>query len=267
MESLIGIYTFYDKIAIITGGASGIGRAVGAELVRHGVHVWLADINGDEAEYAAQAMDGAGTARGLTVDVTDASSVEALVGLVFEKHGRLDLMFNNAGIAVLGDTRYMSLDDWNTLIDVNLRGVIHGIAAAYPRMIEQGHGHIVNTASIAGLVPASYLTGYSLTKHGVVGLSTSLRLEAERYGVRVSVVCPGVIETPMKDHIRLLNKERNELPAGSRAEKPRGYPVDKCARRILYGVERNQGIIVVPAAATLLWILYRFAPRLARLLL
>lgn len=171
-------------------------------------------------------------------------------------HARL---FNNAGIAIMGHARLMTLADWNGLIDVNVRGVVHGVAAAYPLMLRQGSGHIVNTASAAGLAPTPGLTGYAMTKHAVVGLSTSLRLEAARFGVKVSVVCPGLIDTPLKDAMRLLGAEREavlgELP-------PRIlYTPAACARDILRGVARNRAIIVVTPMAKLVWFLYRCAPR------
>src|SRR5207248_6593438 len=115
------------------------------------------------------------------------------------RHGRLDLMVNNAGIGIGGETRELLLAHWDRIIDVNLRGVVHGVHAAYPVMIEQGSGHIVNTASLAGLLPSPGATPYAMTKHAVVGLSLSLRGEAAAYGVRVTAVCPGVVETPILD--------------------------------------------------------------------
>jgi NAD(P)-dependent dehydrogenase (short-subunit alcohol dehydrogenase family) len=259
----MGSDAFSGKVAIVTGGASGIGRALGEELVRRGSQVWLADIDAEAAVKTAAELEGPGSARGLGTDVRDAAAVEELVSGVREARGRLDFMFNNAGIAVFGDVRDMSLDDWNALVDVNLRGVIHGIAAAYPRMIQQGYGHIVNTASVAGLIPVPSMTGYATTKHAVVGLSSSLRYEAERYGVRVSAVCPGVIGTPILEHMKLLNLDRDELLADA----GRLYPVERCARAVLRGVERNRGLIVVTPFAHFFWRIQRFVPRFTGLLL
>ena len=113
--------------------------------------------------------------------------------------GRLDLMFNNAGITWGGDTELLTLDQWNAIIDVNIRGVVHGVAAAYPLMVRQGHGHIVNTASMAGLAAAGQITSYVMTKHAVVGLSLALRSEAAGRGVGVLAVCPTAVETPILD--------------------------------------------------------------------
>jgi NAD(P)-dependent dehydrogenase (short-subunit alcohol dehydrogenase family) len=251
---------FADKAAIVTGGASGIGRALGQELARRGARVVLADINGQSAQAAADAMTTAGgRARAATLDVRDADAVQRLVTETAATDGRLDYMFNNAGIALAGKTRDMTLADWNRLIDVNLRGVVHGVVAAYPVMIAQGFGHIVNTASAAGITPTPGLTGYATTKHAVVGLSTSLRGEAARHGVRVSVLCPGLIDTPIKDNMTLLNTDRQAL---LKSIPIKLHPVEACARATLRGVERNQAIIVVTAFAKIAWLLYRLSPAL-----
>nr|BFE81638.1 hypothetical protein GCM10020093_042390 [Planobispora longispora] len=138
------------RTAIVTGGASGIGRAVCRELSRRGMHVVAADIDEAGAERTAKEFGCASAG----LDVTDARAVRDLVRRVKDERGRLDFMFNNAGIAVGGTTDELTLDHWNRTIDVNLRGVVHGVHAAYPIMLEQGRGHIVNTASLAGLTPA-----------------------------------------------------------------------------------------------------------------
>jgi NAD(P)-dependent dehydrogenase (short-subunit alcohol dehydrogenase family) len=250
---------FAGKIAIVTGGASGIGRALGNELVRRGARVVLADINGDSAGAAAAAIAPNGAASAATVDVTDAAAVERLVSSTVAAHGQLDYLFNNAGIAIMGEARNMTHTDWMQLIDVNLRGVVNGVVAAYPVMIAQGFGHIINTASLAGLVPTPGAAGYATTKHAVVGLSTALRGEAAGFGVKVSVVCPGVIDTPIKYATRLINPnaDRERL-----LKSVPFYSVEACARDILRGVARNRPIIVVTGGAMIAWWLYRLAPRL-----
>src|SRR5690348_14060197 len=140
--------SYVGKSAIVTGGASGIGAALGKALVGAGAHVVLADLDGDGAEKVAASLSGPGSARGVRLDVTDADAVEVLVEEVVDEHGRLDLVFNNAGITLLGETEKLTLAQWNTIIDVNIRGVVHGVAAAYPRMIAQHGGAIINTASM-----------------------------------------------------------------------------------------------------------------------
>jgi NAD(P)-dependent dehydrogenase (short-subunit alcohol dehydrogenase family) len=248
---------FADKIAIVTGGASGIGRAVCGELVRHGARVVIADVNADGAAEAARALGDAATS--VHLDVTDADAVRRVIETVAAEHGRVDYLFNNAGIAILGDARHMTLDDWTRLIDINVRGVVHGVAAAYPLMIRQGFGHIVNTASVAGLAAVPAATGYALTKHAVVGLSTSLRCEAAGLGVKVSVVCPGFINTPIVNSAKLLDVDRNEVMSRFPAKL---HSAEECAQAIVKGVAKNRAIIVVTRPAKVAWVLYRLAPGL-----
>jgi NADP-dependent 3-hydroxy acid dehydrogenase YdfG len=249
---------FAEKVAIITGGASGIGRAIGEQLAQRGAHVVLADRDGERAQSVAAAITaGGGRAAAVTVEVTEAVAVQTVIETTALTHGRLDYVFNNAGVAIAGEAYDMTLADWNRLIDVNIRGVVHGVAAAYPLMLKQGFGHIVNTASAAGLGPVPGFTAYCMTKHAVVGLSTSLRGEARRRGVHVSVVCPGFIETPLLQTMPMLNVDREaslkRLPLLS---------AERCARAILRGVARNRAIIVITPFARITWLLYRLAPEL-----
>jgi NAD(P)-dependent dehydrogenase (short-subunit alcohol dehydrogenase family) len=191
------------------------------------------------------------------VDVRDAAQVQALIEDAFEELGRIDYLFNNAGVNLCAELRDTTLEDWNLLIDVNLRGVVHGVHAAYPIMREQGFGHIVNTASAAGLVPAAAEGAYAATKHAVVGLSLALQIEAAAFGVKVSVVCPGLVDTPILDSTKYVKLD----PEAIRKVAPeRPIPPRKAARRILRGVERNQFYIVITATAHALWRLHRYAP-------
>jgi NAD(P)-dependent dehydrogenase (short-subunit alcohol dehydrogenase family) len=251
---------FEDKIAIITGGASGIGYAVAKELARRGSVLVLADINAEGAEKAASEITGAGgKARATCVNVTKADEVEKLVKETAEEYGRLDYIFNNAGIAIIGEVRDMTLDDWRRIVDVNLWGVIYGTMAAYPLMIEQGFGHIVNTASVAGLVGLPTFASYCTTKHALVGLSTALRPEAAAFGVKVSVVCPGFIRTELFENSIVLNAKREE--AVSKAE-PAAIKVEQAALKIVSGVEKNKSIINFPKSARIGWWLHRLHPSL-----
>ncbi len=247
------------KVAIITGGAGGIGKALAEELAQVGCYVVLADINGDLLERTADELRAAGAQLDAKiVDVRDAAQVESLVRSAFDELGRIDYLFNNAGVNVCAELRDTTLEDWNLLIDVNLRGVVHGVHAAYPIMCEQGFGHIINTASAAGLVPAAAEGAYAATKHAVVGLSLALQIEAASFGVRVSVVCPGLVDTPILDSTKYVNLDPEAIKKIA-PEKP--IPPRKAARRILRGVERNQFYIVITATAHALWRLHRYMPR------
>lgn len=264
--------TYSGRSAIITGGASGIGLALGAELATRGAHVVLADCDGAQASLAAEELDarsrgGVGSVSAAMLDVRDGAAVAALVGEVAARYGRLDLMFNNAGIVVGGRTDEMTIEHWDRVIDVNLKGVVNGVLAAYPLMIEQGQGHLVNTASTAGLAPAVLVAAYSASKHAVVGLSGALRAEAAMFGVRVSVLCPGSVDTPILDRQPPVDLEPLTSPVLTGREymaevglKP--IPAEQFARAALKGVARNRGIIVAPASARAVWYLERLAPGL-----
>ena len=186
------------KVAFVTGGASGIGAALATALVDGGASVWIADRQLGAAQELAQRLNSAGgQAYAVELDVRDYPSFERVVAQVLQQSGRIDYLFNNAGIGVGGEIDTYELDDWNDVFDVNLRGVVHGIQVVYPIMIRQRSGHIVNTASMAWLLAAPGSASYTATKHAVVAISKVLRVEGERHGVQVSASCPGAIRTPI----------------------------------------------------------------------
>jgi NAD(P)-dependent dehydrogenase (short-subunit alcohol dehydrogenase family) len=256
------------SIAIVTGGASGIGRAISTALVRRGHTVSVTDRNAEGAQAVAERLNsvGPGKAYAAGLDVTDAEAVAEHYKAVKAEHGALDLVFNNAGIGIGGLAEELTLDHWNRAIDVNLKGVVHGVHAAYPIMLDQGSGHIVNTASMAGLVPMPMGIPYTATKHAVVGLSMGLRAEAAGRGVKVSVVCPSFVDTPLLANI---NPGLPETPmSGDSVEEikktqPRLYTAHKLARDIMRGVDRNQALIVAPASARIAWRGQRLSPSVA----
>ncbi len=254
-------------VAFITGGASGIGAAIGKALARRGVEVVLADRQLALAEEVAEGIrQSGGRASAVELDVRDAAAFENAVGQIVARCGRIDYLFNNAGIGVAGDIAGYALPDWYDVFDVNLRGVVHGISAVYPVMRAQGSGHIINTASMAGLLPTGEAASYGATKHAVVGLSKTLRIEAEEHGVRVSALCPGVIRTPILTagtYGRWNLKPGSEHKALELWETMRPMNVDAFARKALRGVDRNQAIIIVPSWWKLLWWLERFSPSLS----
>lgn len=247
--------------AIVTGAGSGIGAALCRALTAAGADVVCTDIDGDAARRTAQSLTGRGTARSARLDVTDPVAVQAAVDEVVDHAGRLDLMFNNAGIAWGGDTELLTLQHWNAIIDVNIRGVVHGVAAAYPVMVRQGHGHIINTASMGGLTAAGQITSYVMTKHAVVGLSLALRSEAVGRGVGVLAICPAAVETPMLDKGAVggfVGRDYYLRGQGIRT----AYDPDRLARDTLRAIHRNRALLVVPRQARTAWLFSRLGPRL-----
>lgn len=249
--------TFTGKQAIVTGGGSGIGAALCRALAGAGAEVVCTDIDDAAAERTAEPLG----ARWRQLDVTDAAAVADCVAEVTGRAGRLDLMFNNAGITWGGDTELLTLQQWNAIIDVNIRGVVHGVAAAYPLMVQQGHGHIVNTASMAGLAAAGQITSYVMSKHAVVGLSLALRSEAAGRGVGVLAICPTAVETPILDKGAVGGfVGRDFYRMGQRSA---GFAdADDLAADTLRAIERNKALLVWPRQARTAWRVARYAPGL-----
>lgn len=196
------------QVAVVTGGASGIGRAMVDAFASRGLTVVLADVDTDCLETAVRELTGVGvTAVGVRVDVSDHASVDGLAERVLRELGRVDVLCNNAGIIAPRRPLWEHTpDDWRWTLDVNLLGVANGIRAFVPAMIEAGRGHVVNTASMAGLttIPGGGNGAYSATKHAVVGLSETLRVELDEVApeVGVTVLCPGPVPSRIHDSAR-----------------------------------------------------------------
>ncbi|OBH56006.1 short-chain dehydrogenase [Mycobacterium colombiense] len=255
------------KVAFITGGASGIGAALATRLVEGGAEVWLADRQLAAAQELAQRLSNGGTkAHAIELDVRDYPAFEGAVAEAVRTSGRIDYLFNNAGIGVGGEVDSYTLDDWNDVLAVNLHGVVHGIQAVYPIMIRQRSGHIVNTASMAGLLAGPGTASYTASKHAVVALSKALRVEAERHNVKVSVLCPGAIRTPILTggtYGRMTNTGASDEDLLKFWEPMRPMAPDDFAARVLRAVLRNKAIIIVPAWWKALWYLDRLSPAIS----
>jgi NAD(P)-dependent dehydrogenase (short-subunit alcohol dehydrogenase family) len=249
---------FAEKIAIVTGAASGIGRGLCEALCAKGAVVYAADIQRTGLDELVESATGTGEIRGVTLDVTSRNDFERLVRDVVEEHGRLDLIVNNAVIRVVGDFRQTELDDIRRATEVNQWGVVYGTKAAYEAMTAQGQGHIVNIASSAGVMPVPMQTAYAMDKHAVVGLSRSLRIEAAAYGVKVSVVLPGLVDTDFFATAKAVGdydyeKEMESLPV-------RPIPPRRAADLILAGIKANRELIIFPTSNRLVLWLFRYFP-------
>ena len=194
---------FQDRVAVITGGASGIGRGIAQCCAARGMKVVLADIEADALQATTQELEAGGTAvLPVVVDVSKAADIEALAQQTLDTFGGVHLLFNNAGVAAGSSAWESTLADWEWVMGINLWGVIHGLQTFVPIMLAQGSGaHIVNTASIAGLIPSGTTAPYQVTKHAVVGLTEHLHhtLVEQDAKIDVSVLCPAWVKTKIMD--------------------------------------------------------------------
>jgi len=250
-----------DKLAVVTGGGSGIGRAICIYLVERGAHVVAADRNLEGAEETVTLIRSAGgSAESQRVDVAAAGEVESLIRSAAIKHGCIDYLFNNAGIGINGEFQDLTMEHLESVMKVNFWGTVYGCRSVYPIMKKQGFGHIVNTASLAGLIPGGLTSIYSASKHAVVGFSLTLRAEARQYGIKVSTLCPGYMRTNIQKTTEnvsaYLNSDKNrKMNADMKFPAP-----EDCIDRMMRGVRRNRGIIVSPLKHKIYWWLHRVAP-------
>ena len=230
------------RTAVVTGGGSGIGRSLCLLLAARGARVHVVDR--DPARAQAVADDVGGVAH--RVDVSDAAAVQALADAVLAEGG-VDLLFNNAGIGHAGAVVDSTLADWRALVEVNLMGVVHGVQAFLPRLVVQGRpSAIVNTASMAGLLPSAGMVPYSTTKAAVVALSESLDREVAGTGVRVHALCPGVVDTDIVRTSTLRGAWAGRRADVAQLYARRGTSPDVVARQALDGVRAGRSIVPTP---------------------
>ncbi len=201
-----GLPDLSRKVAVVTGGASGIGRGIATRLAQQGCEVVIADLDRRVEEIAAEI----GASAGMACDVTDAAAIHALARGVADRFGTVHVICNNAGVGPMALMRDMTARDWRFMIDVNLYGVIHGLQAFLPILLANDDGgHVVNTASLAGLIAGPKIGGYAATKFAIVGLTESLAQELEADGAKVgaTVLCPGPVHSNIKASLRHRTEE------------------------------------------------------------
>lgn len=213
-----------DKVTLVTGAASGIGRATALVFGQEGAKVACADIDGEGAERTArQIADTGGESASMQVNVARDKDVQRMIAETVERWGRLDVLVNNAGIYFVLPLAQVPEEEWDRLMDINLKGVYLGCKHAIPQMVGQGEGAIVNVASIAGLRGFAHWTTYSASKGGVIQLTKALAMEVARLNVRVNCVCPGIIDTGMFDQaVAMQGVEKAELAATIGESHPMG---------------------------------------------
>jgi len=263
------VTTLAGKTALVTGAASGIGRETALAFARRGADLCLCDV--DEtglAETERRALELGRQVFCRRVDVASREEMGAFAEAVHERVPAVDILVNNAGVGIAGGFLHTSLDDWEWILGINLTGVVHGCHFFAPAMVERGRGgHIVNVSSLAGYVASEALAVYATTKFGVFGLSEALREELAPHGIGVTVVCPGIIDTPITGSARLRGPVMNRPGARARmAEmyRRRGYGPDRVAANILKAIARNRAVAPISPEAWVAYYLKRLSPGLVR---
>ncbi|MBF6347206.1 SDR family NAD(P)-dependent oxidoreductase [Nocardia cyriacigeorgica] len=240
-----------EKVAVVTGATSEIGAALCRQLVTAGVCVVAADGDAARLRQLSQGLDGAARYTQV-VDAADDDRVRRLLTGTVADLGRLDYLFNTADLRIDADFGALPLGRWRDMVEVDLWGMVHGTRHGYAVMRAQGFGHIVNTVSVAGLLPTARSVAYAMTQHAVVGLTTSLRAEAAGTGVRISVAVPGATPTRSTEQPRKLLRRK---PIDTLAP-------DRAACAIMRGMRRNQQYIIVPRYSRAMIAAYRWFPNL-----
>ncbi|MEM7552172.1 MAG: SDR family oxidoreductase [Bacteroidota bacterium] len=251
---------FSDKVVLITGGASGIGRELCFQLGHKGAKVIVADINTElSSDLIDRLKDHKINSGYHNLDVSNYEAFESLLKNIVQNHGSIDIVINNAGVACAGEVRDLSIEKWRQVMKVNLEGVINGSVASYKEMCLQGYGQIVNIASMAGLTAFPISVPYGTSKFAVVGLTKSLRLEGKGLGIKVNTICPGYIDTPLLANTEIINADRDTFLSKIPFKL---ITVEKAVQIILKGVEKNKAQLIFPRYARVLNKLGHFFPGL-----
>ncbi|MCH5552048.1 SDR family oxidoreductase [Pseudomonas syringae pv. syringae] len=237
------------KVVLITGASSGIGEAAARLIAAKGAYVVLGARRIERLEMLAADIEAqGGSARFRALDVTDALDMQAFADFAKHAFGKIDVIINNAGVMPLSPLAALNIAEWNQMLDVNVRGVLHGIAAVLPSMQAQGHGQIINISSIGGLAVSPTAAVYCATKFAVRAISDGLRQETDK--IRVTVVCPGVVESELADSIS-DETARDAMKAFRKV----ALEPDAIARALVYAIEQPDGvdvseIVVRPTGST-----------------
>lgn len=230
---------FEGKVVVITGASSGLGEATARMLSAQGAAVVLGARRVERLQKLADELTAkGGKALALATDVTKHDQVKRLVDAAVQKYGRIDVMINNAGLMPHSPLERLKIDDWNRTIDVNIKGVLYGIAAALPYMKQQKSGHIINVSSVAGHKVAPNGAVYSATKHAVRVLSEGLRLEVKPYNIRTTIISPGAVATELPDSVTepdIADKTRQFY-------KDVAIPADSFARAVVFAMSQPDDV-------------------------
>lgn len=256
------------RTALVTGAASGIGLETALAFARRGADLVICDLDDGGLTAAAGQLEGLGSSViARRVDVADEGEMRAFADEVHGHVEAVDILMNNAGVAIGGPFLSTSLEDWNWIVGINTMGVVHGCHLFIPNMVKRGlGGHVINVSSAAGYSANSMLAAYNATKFSVLGLSEALWEELRPHDIGVTAVCPGLIDTPITRNARLVGEmdkpeKREEMVGGYQR---RGYTPERVARNILKAVERNRLVAPISPEAWALYYMKRFTPWLLR---
>lgn len=228
-----------DKVVVITGASSGLGEASARLLSAQGATVVLGARRIERLEKLAHELNGAGgKAIAVETDVTQCDQVKHLVNAAVEKYGRIDVMLNNAGLMQQSPLEFLKVDEWDTMIDINIKGVLYGIAAALPHMTKQKAGHIINVSSVAGHRVMPLGAVYCATKHAVLALSEGLRMEVKPYNIRTTVISPGAVDTELPSHIT----DHESAVGILKFYEGCAIPADSFARAVVYAMSQPDDV-------------------------
>ena len=227
------------KVVVITGASSGLGEATAWHLSEQGASVALAARRTNRIESLANDIkDNGGNAIAVTADVTDRDQVKQLVDQAVEEFGKIDVIINNAGLMPFAPLERLNIDEWDQMIDVNIKGVLYGIAAALPYMKEQESGHIINVSSVAGHKVNPGGTVYCATKHAVRAISEGLRQEVKPYNLRTTIISPGAVDTELPDSSRDEDMKENM----NEFYEEYAIPADSFARAVAYAISQPEEV-------------------------
>ncbi|MEI7545492.1 MAG: SDR family oxidoreductase [Mycobacteriaceae bacterium] len=256
--------SFAGKRVLITGAASGIGRATALRLAQNGAVLYLTDINSEGLDYtvADARAAGAEVAEYRALDIADHDAVAHFAADIHTRHSAMDIVMNIAGISAWGTVEHLTHTHWRSMIDVNLMGPIHVIETFLPPMVAAGRGgQLVNVSSAAGLVALPWHAAYSASKYGLRGLSEVLRFDLARHRIGVSLVVPGAVNTPLVDTVQIVGVDRDHPRVQRLVTMFSGHAIsaEKVADKILDGITRNKFLIYTSADIRALYAFKRFA--------
>lgn len=267
---MAGIRYFNKKVVLVTGAGSGIGRAIANLFAKEKASLLISDIDENRLKMVEEEIVAFGVpVLAVKADVADENAVQHLAGAVIDRFGRIDVLVNNAGIGWGGPADFFPVQDFKKVMDINFWGVVFGVRAFIDLFKEQGSGHIVNISSCAGINGIPGLSAYTASKYAVFGYTEVLRAELARYGIGVSAICPGIVNTNVVMDGKSIKTDDMKIGHSQMTDfyQKWGWPPEKVAKAVVKAVRKNKGVVPVCPEAWFQWYLKRFSQTLWELYL